>query len=297
VTGYRFLDPALLARIDNLELVARTVVDGFISGLHRSSYLGRSVDFAEHRAYMPGDDIRRIDWRVFGRSDRFFVKEFEADTNANFTILLDVSRSMAYGSGGVTKLDYARFLAASLAWFARRQRDRIGLITFDRAMGTFIPPSAKHLDVVLHALDVLEPGGAGALDAPLERIAELVRRKSLLLLISDLYADPDAVVRAVGRLAAGGNDVMVFQVLDPAERTFPFTDVSDFEDLETGERLPIVPGEQREEYLALMDAHLSTVGRGLIAAGVDYALFDTSSPLDFALFEFLTRRQRLSRVR
>ncbi|MBI3982713.1 MAG: DUF58 domain-containing protein [Gemmatimonadetes bacterium] len=297
MTGYRFLDPALLAKIDNLELVARTVVDGFISGLHRSSYLGRSVDFAEHRAYMPGDDIRRIDWRVFGRSDRFFVKEFEADTNANFTIVLDVSRSMAYGSGAVTKLDYARFLAASLAWFARRQRDRIGLVTFDGSVRTAIPPSAKHLDVILHALDTLEPGGAGTLLAPFERVAELVRRRSLLLVISDLYEDPDVVTRAVGRLAAGGNDVMVFQVLDPAERTFPFEEAADFEDLETGERLPVVPGEQREEYVALMDAHVSNVGRGLIAGGVDYAVFETSQPLDFALFEFLTRRQRLSRVR
>jgi uncharacterized protein (DUF58 family) len=297
VTAHRFLDPALLARIDDLELVARTVVDGFISGLHRSSYLGRSVDFAEHRPYMPGDDIRRIDWRVFGRSDRFYVKEFEADTNANFTIVLDVSRSMAYGSGGLTKLDYARFLAASLAWFARRQRDRVGLMTFDSALRTVIPPSAKHLEVILHALDTLAPGGAGALDLPLERAAELLRRRSVLLVISDLYDEPEVVTRAVRRLAAGGNDVMVFQVLDPYERSFPFDEAADFEDLETGERLPVVPGDQRAAYVALMDEHVSTVGRSLVAAGVDYALFETSRPLDFALFEFLTRRQRLSRVR
>ncbi len=297
MTAHRFLDPALLARIDDLELVARTVVDGFISGLHRSSYLGRSVDFAEHRPYMPGDDIRRIDWRVFGRSDRFYVKEFEADTNANFTIVLDVSRSMAYGSGGLTKLDYARFLAASLAWFARRQRDRVGLMTFDSALRTVIPPSAKHLEAILHALDTLEPGGAGALEAPLERAAELLRRRSVLLLVSDLYDEPEAVTRAVSRLAAGGNDVMVFQVLDPYERAFPFEEAADFEDLETGERLPVVPREQRAEYVALMEGHVSRVGESLVAAGVDYALFETSRPLDFALFEFLTRRQRLSRVR
>ncbi|HWP36913.1 MAG TPA: DUF58 domain-containing protein [Gemmatimonadales bacterium] len=297
MTAHRFLDPALLARIGDLELVARTVVDGFISGLHRSSYLGRSVDFAEHRPYMPGDDIRRIDWRVFGRSDRFYVKEFEADTNANFTIVLDVSRSMAYGSGALTKLDYARFLAASLAWFARRQRDRVGLMTFDSVLRAVIPPSAKHLEVILHTLDTLEPGGAGALETPLERVAELLRRRSVVLLISDLYDEPEAVTRSVSRLAAGGNDVMVFQVLDPYERTFPFEEPADFEDLETGERLPVVPGEQRAEYVALLEGHLSSVGRSLVAAGVDYVLFETSRPLDFALFEFLTRRQRLSRVR
>lgn len=166
----RFLDPAVLARIDDLSLVARTVVDGFINGLHRSPYLGRSIDFAEHRAYMPGDDIRRIDWRVFGRTDRFYVKEFEADTNANVSILLDISRSMAYGSGAITKLDYARYLTACLAYFSRRQRDRVGFVAFDRDIVTMIPPSAKHLEHILHAVSRLEPGGAGDLERPLATI-------------------------------------------------------------------------------------------------------------------------------
>jgi uncharacterized protein (DUF58 family) len=297
VTGPRFLDPAVLARIDNLELVARTVVDGFISGLHRSSYLGRSVDFAEHRAYMPGDDIRRIDWRVFGRSDRFYVKEFEADTNANFTILLDVSRSMAYGSTGLTKLDYARFLAASLAWFSRRQRDRVGLATFDQGVVTLIPASGVHLDAILHTLDTLEPGGAGTFEAPLERIADTVRRRSLLLLISDLLGESEGVLRAVGRLGAGGNDVMVFHVIDPAERAFPFEDAADFEDLESGERLPVIPADLASEYRTLIERHLAAIEEGMLARRIDYARLETSRPLDFALFEFLTRRQRLSRVR
>ncbi|HEX9580916.1 MAG TPA: DUF58 domain-containing protein [Gemmatimonadales bacterium] len=297
MTGPRFLDPVVLARIDNLELVARTVVDGFISGLHRSSYLGRSVDFAEHRAYMPGDDIRRIDWRVFGRSDRFYVKEFEADTNANFTIVLDVSRSMAYGSGGISKLDYAKFLAACLAWFSRRQRDRVGLTTFDRAVVTAIPASGVHLDAILHALDTLEPGGAGSFEAPLERVAETVRRRSLLLLISDLLGEADDVLHAVGRLCGGGNDVMVFHLVDPAERAFPFTDAADFEDLETGERLPIIPTELAQEYRSRIEQHLAAIEDGMLARHIDYARFETSRPLDFALFEFLARRQRLSRVR
>ncbi len=157
-----FLDPKVLARINNLELLARTVVDGFINGLHHSPYLGLSVDFAEHRPYMPGDDIRRIDWRVFGRTDRFYVKEFEADTNANFSILLDISRSMDYGSTGITKLDYGRYLAACLAYFSRQQRDRVGIITFDDDIVYFVPVSAKHLDIVLHTIDSLSSTKAKA---------------------------------------------------------------------------------------------------------------------------------------
>ncbi|NIP83406.1 MAG: DUF58 domain-containing protein, partial [Gemmatimonadetes bacterium] len=157
-----FLDPATLARIDNLELLARTVVDGFINGLHRSPYLGLSLDFAEHRPYNPGDDIRRIDWRLYARTDRYYVKEFEAETNANFTVLLDTSRSMDFSSGTLTKLDYARYLAACLAYFSRQQRDRVGLITFDAGVRDYVPPAARHLETVLHTLARLEPGrGAG----------------------------------------------------------------------------------------------------------------------------------------
>lgn len=293
----RFLDPAVLARIDDLSLVARTVVDGFINGLHRSPYLGRSIDFAEHRAYMPGDDIRRIDWRVFGRTDRFYVKEFEADTNANVSILLDISRSMAYGSGAITKLDYARYLTACLAYFSRRQRDRVGFVAFDRDIVTMIPPSAKHLEHILHAVSRLEPGGAGDLERPLATIAESVTRRSILVLVSDLYVEPDRLRGALAQLRGKGNEVIVFQVLDPAERTFPFEEAMDVEDLESGDRLPVIPGALRERYRELMEQHLTTVGDVLLQQQVDYSLFETSQPLDFALFEYLTRRERLSRVR
>lgn len=293
----RFLDPAVLARIDDLSLVARTVVDGFINGLHRSPYLGRSIDFAEHRAYMPGDDIRRIDWRVFGRTDRFYVKEFEADTNANVSILLDISRSMAYGSGAITKLDYARYLTACLAYFSRRQRDRVGFVAFDRDIVTMIPPSAKHLEHILHAVSRLEPGGAGDLERPLATIAESVTRRSILVLVSDLYVEPDRLRGALAQLRGKGNEVIVFQVLDPAERTFPFEEAMDVEDLESGDRLPVIPGALRERYRELMEQHLTAVENVLLQQQVDYSLFETSQPLDFALFEYLTRRERLSRVR
>src|SRR5438132_3747389 len=161
IPGANFLDPRVLARIDNLALLARIVVEGFLNGLHHSPYLGLSVDFAEHRAYMPGDDIRRIDWRLWARTDRFYVKEFEADTNANFSVILDISRSMDFGSGGITKFDYARYLAACLAWFSRKQRDRVGLVTFDDDMVDRVPPSAKNLNVVLHTLDRVKAGKPG----------------------------------------------------------------------------------------------------------------------------------------
>ena len=299
IPGARFLDPATLARIDNLELLARTVVDGFINGLHHSPYLGLSVDFAEHRAYMPGDDIRRIDWRLFARSDRFYVKEFEADTNANMSVILDISPSMTYRSAGapVSKLDYARYLAACLAWFSRQQRDRVGIVTFDADVVSRVPPSAKHLNIVLHTIDRITPGVRGALRDPLSKIAESFRRPSILALISDLYEDPEEVVSAVNQLRAKGNDLIVFQILDPAEVDFPFDQPVNFEDLESGERVPVVPDQLREQYRELMATHLRELNQRFTDNQIDYALFNTSQPLDYALFRFLSNRQRLSRVR
>lgn len=296
IPGARFLDPKTLSRIDNLELLARTVVEGFLNGLHHSPYLGLSVDFAEHRPYMPGDDIRRIDWRLWGRTDRHYVKEFEADTNANFSVILDVSRSMDFGSAQITKLDYARYLAACLAWFSRKQRDRVGLITFDSDMVDRIPPSAKNLNVVLHTLDRLHAGKPGTLQ-PLARIAESFHRRSILAVISDFYEDPRAVVDAVNLLRAKGNDLIVFQVLDPAELDFPFPAAANFQDLESGERIPVVPENLRARYRELMTGHLKELETRFGANRIDYALFNTAMPLDYALFHFLSRRERLARVK
>jgi len=293
----QFLDPAVLARIDNLELLARTVVDGFINGLHHSPYFGLSVDFAEHRPYMPGDDIRKIDWRVFGRTDRFYVKEYEADTNANFMVLFDVSRSMDYGSKGITKLNYGRYLAACLSYFSRQQRDRVGIVTFDREIVDYVPASAKHLDIVLHTIDRIDPSRAGTFEGPLLKVAEMINRRSILILISDLYESPEIVVKGLARLRHKGNDVIVFHVLDPAEIEFPFDEAAHFEDLESGERIPVVPETLREQYRSLMGEHLSTLADRLVANDVDYCRFVTSTPLDYALFEYLSRRERLSRVR
>ncbi|HUG42047.1 MAG TPA: DUF58 domain-containing protein [Longimicrobiales bacterium] len=304
-----FLDPATLARIDNLELLARTVVDGFINGLHRSPYLGFSLDFAEHRPYNPGDDIRRIDWRLWARTDRHYVKEFEAETNANFVTLLDVSASMDYGSRGIRKLDYGRYLAACLSYFSRQQRDRIGLVTFDDGVRDYVPPSARHLDIVLHTLDRLQGaagaegrgkgGGApeGGLAAAVAHAADRIRRRGLVVLISDFYEDPAAAVESVRELRYRGNDVIVFHVLDPAEIEFPFEESSGFEDLETGERIPVVPETMRSRYRQLVDAHIAELARRFGEERIDYSLFDTATPLDYALFRYLSDRERLGRVR
>lgn len=295
VPGSNFVDPRVLARIDTLELVARTVVDGFINGLHRSSYLGLSLDFAEHRQYMPGDDIRRIDWRVFARTDRYYVKEYEAETNANFVVLLDVSRSMAYGSRGITKLDYARYLAASLSYFSHQQRDRVGLVTFDDDVIDYVPPAAKHLDIVLHAIDRIDARRPGRLGPPLLKASESLRRRSVIVLVSDFYEEPDAVIEAVTHLRGRGNELIVFHVLDPAEIEFAFDEAGSFEDLETGENIPIVPETQRQRYRELIQAHISELSRRLTEIKADYALFDTATPLDYALFTFLSKRERMSR--
>lgn len=297
VPGSGFVDPKVLSRIDNLELMARTVVDGFINGLHRSPYLGLSLDFAEHRQYMPGDDIRRIDWRVFARTDRFYVKEYEADTNSNFMALLDVSKSMAYGSKGITKLDYGRYLAASLAYFSHQQRDRVGLVTFDDDVVDYVPPAAKHLDVVLHTIDRVVPRKPGRLGPPLRKASETLRRRGIVVLISDFYEDVDAVIDAVTPLRGKGNDLIVFHILDPAEIEFPFDEAGSFEDLETGERIPIVPETQRQRYRELIQNHVAELSRRFTQMRADYALFDTATPLDYALFTYLSNRERMSRVR
>jgi uncharacterized protein (DUF58 family) len=305
-----FLDPSVLARIGNLELLAKTVVEGFINGLHKSPNLGASSDFAEHRAYMPGDDTRRIDWRLWARSDRYFLKEFEAETNTNFSVILDVSPSMRYRSGGpeenrLSKLTYACYMAACLTYFSSLQRDRVGMATIDHDVVEYVPPSAKHLRLVLHTLDRIEHAardaksapGKSTLLAPLQKLSETFRRRSLVVLISDFYEDPDAVINALSHVRGRGNDVMVFHLLDPRELDFAFTDATNFIDMETGTKMPVIPEYLRQQYQDLMRQHTAALSKRIVEARADYALFDTSKPLDKALFAYLGARQRFNRVR
>jgi len=295
--GTSFIDPKALAKIDSLELLARTVVEGFINGLHRSPNLGASMDFAEHRAYMPGDDLRRIDWRLFGRSDRYFVKEFEADTNTNLLLLLDVSASMGFASSGISKLQYAKYLASCLGYFSSRQRDRVGLATFENTIVDYVPPAAKHLPIVLQTIARAKPEGQSNIDAALRAIAEHARRRQIVVIISDLYDEPERVVRAVARLRNRGNDLIVLQVLDPAELDLSYDDAANFEDMETGEAIPVVPGLLRDQYRTLVQEHTATLRRLMREERIDYGLFNTAQPLDHALFTYLADRQRMSRTR
>ncbi|HEY0673265.1 MAG TPA: DUF58 domain-containing protein [Longimicrobiales bacterium] len=297
VPGARLIDPAVLSRIGNLELIARHVVEGFITGLHHSPHFGMSVDFAEHRPYMPGDDIRRIDWRVFGRTDRHYIKQFEADTNTDFTVVLDTSAPMGFGSRSVSKFDYARYLAACLTYFASKQRDRVGFAQFAGNTVERIPPGAKHLDLVLHALDRAKTHGGGALLQPLRKLSEHMRRRSIIALISDFYEEADAIAEAVRQLRQRGNDVIVFHVLDRAELDFPYEDAMTILDLESGEKLPVVPETLQDEYKELVRVHVDTIGKRMIEHGFDYMLLDTTKPLDHALVHYLSTRERLRSVR
>jgi len=295
--GARFVDPKILARIGNLELLARTVVDGFINGLHRAPFFGASIDFAEHRGYVAGDDIRRVDWRLYARTDRYYVKQYEADTNTNFTVLLDISKSMQFTSGGVTKLEYGQFLAACLAFLAQRQRDRVGIITFDEAIVTHVPPSAKHFNVVLLTLDRARAERPGRLSEPLKKMAEHFKRRGILLLISDFYDEPDEILEAIKPLRFLGNELIVFHVLDPREIDFAYDEASTFEDLETAEQMPVVPQSFRDQYRSMIQDHVNALTTRFAEQRIDYTLVNTAEPLDRALFSYLSSREKLVRVR
>jgi len=296
IPGARFVDPAVLARVGNLQLVAKSVVDGLINGTHRSPFFGASVDFAEHRGYVAGDDIRRVDWRVYARTDKYYIKEFEADSNANFSVLLDVSTSMGFGAA-VSKLDYAKTLAACLTYMANQQRDRVGLITFDDDIVDHVPPSAKHLDVVLHTLDRAVAARPGRFGPPMRKLAEHFGRRGIVVVISDCYAEPDEIFDGLGPIRSRGNDVVLFHVLDPQEIDFGFAEPSSFEDMESGDQMPIVPGKLAADYRKLVAAHVETLTTRASQQRMDYMLLNTSLPLDFALFRFLSMRERLSHVR
>ncbi len=291
----RFLDPAIIARLGTMELKARTVVEGFLSGLHRSPYKGFSVEFAEYRQYLPGDDLSTLDWKVFARSDRHYVKKFEEETNLECHLLLDVSASMAYrGAAPMTKLEYGSVLAASLAYLMNRQRDGTGLITFDDRIVFRMPAGARsgHLHALLLALERLQPGTRSDVGRPLHQLAEALAKRSLVVLVSDLLDDPEPVIKGLKHLKFRGTDVVVFQVLDPDELTFPFRGSSRFRDLESAEEVTAEPATVRTAYLRELAGLTLRYDRELRGAGIDYVQLDTSQPLDFALLAYLSARSR-----
>jgi uncharacterized protein (DUF58 family) len=291
-----FLDPAVVARLGTLELKARTIVEGFLSGLHRSPFKGFSVEFAEYRQYMPGDDLSTIDWKVYARSDRYYVKKFEEETNLDCHLMLDVSGSMEYGSHhGMNKFEYGACLAASLGYLMNRQRDAVGLTAFDENIVAMLPASSRpgNLRGLLLTLDRLKPGRQTNVSKPLHQLAGSLTKRGMIVLISDLLDDADAVIQGLKHFQFRGSDVLVFHVLDPDEIDFPFDRATRFEDLETSEEIMAVPGAVRDHYRKTVDALIERYRRELGASRIDYQLLNTKEPLELALLSYLSTRSRI----
>ena len=290
----RFLDPTVLAGISGLDLVAKTVVDGFVAGLHRSPDFGFSQEFAEYRAYSPGDDLRHVDWNVFARTERAYLKRYRGETNSQLTVLLDASNSMKFTSHGVTKMDYARFIAASLFYLANKsQRDAAGLIVFDDELRNYIRPSARQgqLHRLLSGLEHAEPRARTDFAKPLHHFQQFLRRRGIVIIISDFYESPDVIVKTIEPLRFHGNEVVLFHILDPKEIRPDFREASTLVDMETKEHIEITPEYTRDEYRKKIDTHLQELRDKARGAGMDYYLLVTDRPLDAALREYLSIRQ------
>jgi len=302
------VDPVSLMRIKSMELRAKVVVEGFWKGIHRSPYHGFSVEFTEYREYTSGDDPRYIDWQLYARSDRLYIKKFEDETNLRCHLLVDHSRSMAYGSGSYTKSQYAGTLAATLAYFLSTQGDAVGLATFDDRIRQHMPPRNRpgYLRRLMLALEATPAGSTTDLGPPLESIAGMLTKRGLIVLVSDLLTSIDRLESDLGYLCAGGHDVVVFHVLDPAELNFDFESPALFRDMETERDMYIDPVAARENYKNMLEKHLATASATCGKLGIDYHLFATDRSFDLALLDFLhdrmhrrkrTRRMGVPRVR
>jgi uncharacterized protein (DUF58 family) len=291
---HTILDPVTLASIKDLELRAKVAVEGFLAGLHRSPHRGFSSEFSDYRHYHPGDDMRYVDWKVYARSGKFYIKQFEDETNVRCYLLMDCSASMGYGSGPVTKLEFARTLASALAFFISGQQDAVGLITFDHKIQQHLPSRYRqgHLMRLLMALMETVVGEATDILQPVENLAHSLHRRGLVILISDLLDDDENTIKGLQLLRAKGNDVIVFHVLDDAELTFPFERLADFEDSETHEIQKALPQRVRDAYLQEMDRFCTYFKEKCRSAGIDYCLLNTSEPLDNALASYLSKRAR-----
>jgi uncharacterized protein (DUF58 family) len=290
----KFLDPAIIARLGTIDLKARTIVEGLLSGLHRSPYKGLSVEFAEYRQYLPGDDLATLDWKIYARTDRHVVKKYEEETNLDCHILLDVSASMGYGSHGITKLQYGSYLAGALAYLMNRQRDAVGLIAFDERVVSMLPARARggHLRALLVTLERLSIGTRTNVAKPMHDLAEAITKRGLVVLISDLLDDSDQVLRGLKHFRYRGTDVIVFHVLDPHELKFPFEQAARFRDLETADEVHADPNVVRQDYLDRMNALIALYRRELGLAGIDYCLLDTAQPLEMGLMAYLMTRRK-----
>ncbi len=293
----KILDPQVVSRLGRLDLRARLVVEGFKSGLHKSPFHGFSVEFVEHRPYMPGDPLKMVDWKVYAKSDRFYVKQYEDETNLRAHLVVDHSASMRYSSrpDRISKLEYTRSLAAAIAYLMLEQQDAVGLLTFAETIGTFIPARARrsHLEVILRELDRLQPAGKTALGESLHHLAERIRARGLVILFSDLLAPPEAVLAGLSHFRHQRHEVLVFHILDPAERTFDFSEPATFVDQETGEEVPLEPWELQKSYREKLGAWSDRYRLECRRQQIDYVPLDTSVPYDVALFRYLEKRARL----
>ncbi len=294
-TGYRFLEPSALARVKNLSLVARGVVEGFISGLHSSPYKGFSAEFAEHRQYTAGDDPRHVDYRMLARTDRLYVKQYEEETNMRVQILLDASGSMGYRhESQLTKLEYACYLTAILAYLMTRQQDSVALGTFDTEIKLDMPSgsSPRHFNEMMRQLERLEPGRETDIAETLHHLAGRLKRRGLIVLVSDLYDEPEEVIRALHHFRHRRHEVILFHVFDKAELDFPFRDLTSFYDLETRERIAVEPVYVREAYIEQINAFIENYRRACAEMQIDYVMTDTSVPYDYMLSRYVARRNQ-----
>jgi len=289
------LSPQALARLSGLSLVARTIVEGYLSGLHRSPYHGFSVEFSEYREYVPGDDLRHFDWKAYGKSDRRYIRKYHSETNLVCRLVVDRSASMGYTTTGVTKLRYALCLAAALAHLLQRQGDAVGLTVFSDRIETELPArsSSRHLRDLYRVLDEVEPAGTTSIASALHEVAATKKRRGLVVLLSDLFDDPDEVAKGLRHFRFRGHEVMVFNLLDPAEIDFPFETLSDFRDLETGERLQVHPHAYRDGYRREVSAFVDGLRRQCSEMRADYQLVRTDRPFDDYLASYLHRREHL----
>jgi uncharacterized protein (DUF58 family) len=279
-----------------MELRARMVVEGFITGLHKSPYHGFSVEFAEHRQYMPGDEPRNIDWKVYGRTDRYYIKQFEEETNLKSYLVLDASRSMAFKSeGSVTKLEYASYLAAALAYLMTRQQDAVGLVTYDSELRKYMPPHATkvYLQSILQELSRLEAAGGTGTGRALNLVAERLHRRGLVMVFSDLFDNPDEVMTALKHFRYNQHEVILFHVLDPRERNFAFGRDAIFRDMESDEEIMTQPWQIQRAYQEAMHEFIARYKKECREQRIDYVLLDTGTPFDVALFEYLNKRRKI----
>lgn len=289
-----FLDPTVLAGLDNLELRARTVVEGFLAGLHKSPHRGFSVEFNDYRHYYRGDDMRHVDWKLYARSEKFYIKQYEDETNVRCMVLLDSSASMAYSSGAMSKLDYGVTLASALSYFIMRQRDAVGLITFDDKIRDYLPAKTRqpHLIRILRSLAALEHGQKTDTVKPLTDLAATLNKKSIVVLISDMLEDEERTIGTLKSLRAQGNEVILFHIMDNAELTFPFNEASEFIDMEHNESYITSPAAIRSAYLENLNEFLDYCKKQCQTSGIDYCLMNTTDPLDEALASYMSKRAK-----